>query len=35
LGLDLGGAVVETLAFNQGRADHKRENRAKDDGKKY
>ena len=35
LGLDLGGAVVEKLAFNQGREDHKRENRAKDDGKKY
>lgn len=35
LGLDLEGAVVEKLAFNQQRADHKIENRLKDDGKKF
>lgn len=34
-GLDLAGAVVEKLAFNQQRADHKPENRAKEDGKKF
>lgn len=35
LGLDLGGAVVEKLAYNAKREDHKIENRAKADGKKY
>jgi NTP pyrophosphatase (non-canonical NTP hydrolase) len=35
LNLDLGGAVVEKLAYNAQRADHKRENRQKADGKKY
>lgn len=34
-GLDLGGAVVEKLIYNQQRADHKPENRMKDGGKKY
>lgn len=35
LGLDLPGAVEEKLAYNANRADHKRENRVKPDGKKY
>lgn len=35
LGLDLGGAMAEKLAFNKYRADHKPENRLKDGGKKY
>lgn len=35
LGLDLGGAVVEKMAFNASRPDHKKENREKADGKKY
>jgi NTP pyrophosphatase (non-canonical NTP hydrolase) len=35
LGLDLGGAVVEKLAYNAQRADHRPENRAKDNGKAY
>lgn len=34
-GLDLGGAMVEKLKYNQQRADHKPENRDKDGGKKY
>lgn len=34
-GLDLGGALVEKLQYNQQRADHKPENRDKDGGKKY
>jgi NTP pyrophosphatase (non-canonical NTP hydrolase) len=34
LGLDLGGAFVEKLAFNRSRADHKIENRLKEGGKK-
>jgi NTP pyrophosphatase (non-canonical NTP hydrolase) len=33
-GLDLGGAIDEKLAYNATRADHKPENRLKDDGKK-
>lgn len=33
--LDLSGAVVEKLAYNAQRPDHKPENRAKSDGKKY
>lgn len=35
LDLDLGGAIVEKLAYNAKRADHKPENRAKDNGKNY
>lgn len=35
LGLDLAGAVVEKLKYNAERQDHKRENRLKDDGKKF
>jgi len=35
LGLDLGGAVVEKMAYNANRADHKRENRAAVGGKAY
>lgn len=34
-GLDLGGAVREKLEYNKNRADHKRENRAAEGGKKY
>lgn len=34
-GMDLGGAIIEKLAFNATRADHKPENRAKTNGKKY
>jgi NTP pyrophosphatase (non-canonical NTP hydrolase) len=34
LGLDLGGAVAEKMAYNAVRADHKPENRAKEGGKK-
>lgn len=35
LGFDLGGAIVEKLAYNAKREDHKIENRLKADGKKY
>lgn len=35
LGLDLGGALVEKMAYNRGRLDHKPENRAKEGGKTY
>lgn len=35
LDLDLAGAVVEKLEYNKNRADHKIENRAKSDGKKF
>lgn len=35
LGLDIGGALIEKLAYNHQRADHKPENRVKDGGKKY
>ena len=35
LNLDLGGAVVEKLAYNAERADHKPENRKAEGGKKY
>ena len=35
MGLDLAGATIEKLAFNQQRADHKMENRIKEDGKKF
>lgn len=34
-GLDIGGAIAEKLAYNAKRTDHKPENRAKDDGKKF
>ncbi len=34
-GLDLGGAMVEKIGYNMGRADHKPENRSKDGGKKF
>lgn len=34
-GLDLGGAIAEKRAYNANRADHKKENRLKDDGKKF
>lgn len=33
--LDLGGAIVEKLIYNQERADHKRENRNKTNGKRF
>jgi NTP pyrophosphatase (non-canonical NTP hydrolase) len=35
LGLDLGGAIAEKLAFNANRPDHKLENRKGENGKKY
>lgn len=35
MGLDIAGAVMEKLAYNQKRADHKLENRALDNGKKF
>lgn len=35
MGLDLGGAIAEKLAYNAQRADHKRENRAAAGGKAY
>ena len=35
LGLDVAGAVIEKLAYNQKRADHKRENRAAAGGKTF
>lgn len=35
LGLDLQGAIEEKLEFNRNRADHKLENRLKNDGKKF
>jgi NTP pyrophosphatase (non-canonical NTP hydrolase) len=34
-GLDLGGALVEKLEYNEKRADHKPENRRQEDGKRY
>lgn len=34
-GMDLGGAIIEKLIYNAGRADHKIENRLKVGGKKY
>jgi hypothetical protein len=34
-GLDLGGALVEKMAYNAQRADHKPENRAAEGGKAY
>lgn len=35
MGLDLGGAMAEKLAYNAQRADHKLANRAKKGGKSY
>jgi hypothetical protein len=35
LGLDLGGAVAEKMAYNATRADHRQENREKEGGKSY
>lgn len=35
LGLDLGGAYVEKMAYNATRADHKHESRIKEGGKKF
>lgn len=35
LGLDLGGAIAEKIAFNAVRPDHKPENRAANGGKSY
>ena len=35
LELDLGGAIMEKLAYNQKRADHTREGRLAAGGKKY
>lgn len=34
-GFDLSGALLEKLAFNKTRLDHKQENRIKDHGKKW
>jgi len=34
-GYDIEGAMLEKLEYNKQRADHKRENRAKDGGKKF
>lgn len=34
-GFDLGGALVEKLQYNANRDDHKKENRAKENGKKF
>jgi NTP pyrophosphatase (non-canonical NTP hydrolase) len=33
--LDLGGALMEKMVYNANRADHKLENRKKEDGKKF
>lgn len=35
MGMDLEGAIIEKMAFNAQRADHKPENRAKEGGKKF
>lgn len=35
LGVDLAGAVVDKLAYNASRADHKLENRLKENGKSF
>lgn len=35
LGLNLGGAIAEKLEYNQARADHRPENRAKEGGKSF
>ena len=34
-GVDVAGALVEKMAYNAKRADHKPENRAKENGKKF
>ena len=34
-GHDIGGAIMEKIQFNKNRADHKIENRLKDNGKKF
>jgi hypothetical protein len=34
-GFDLGGALVEKLVYNTKRTDHKKENREKENGKKF
>lgn len=34
-GYDIGGAIMEKIAFNKNRSDHKIENRLKDNGKKF
>lgn len=34
-GYDLGGAIVEKVKYNLNRADHKKENREKEGGKKF
>ena len=34
-GYDIGGAIIEKIEYNRNRADHKRENREKDGGKKF
>ena len=34
-GYDVAGAIVEKMAFNAVRPDHKIENRVKEDGKKF
>lgn len=35
MGLDIAGALVEKMEYNASRADHKKENRAKSNGKKF
>jgi NTP pyrophosphatase (non-canonical NTP hydrolase) len=35
LGLDIGGAMIEKMAYNRSRADHKTEVRAQSGGKRY
>ena len=35
LQMDLGGAIIDKLKYNQNRLDHKRENREKEGGKKF
>jgi hypothetical protein len=35
MGLDLGGAIAEKLAYNAQRADHKMEHRMQEGGKKF
>lgn len=35
LQMDIGGALIDKLKYNQNRADHKRENREKEGGKKF
>jgi NTP pyrophosphatase (non-canonical NTP hydrolase) len=34
-GMDIGGAIIEKLQYNTQRADHKKENRAAEGGKKF